>query len=215
MPTARAAGVLGKFEQALVNEQHPIRAVRGALPGGTNMTQLRHAGLVLRPFEDRDASVFTEAVLESVGTVGRWMPWCHAGYTERDALAWFAAANAGALTGGAYEFGVFLDGRDGESTFVGSAGLNQINRQHAVCNLGYWVRRSMLRQGVASRCVDALSRHAFDTLDLRRVEIVVAVGNVASEAVARKSGALFECIARNRLLIRDASVPASVFSLVP
>ena len=58
-------------------------------------------------------------------------------------------------------------------------------------------------------------KYAFGSLALHRVEIVVAVGNDASEGVARKSGALFECIARNRLLIRGVSVPASVFSLVP
>ncbi len=177
--------------------------------------QLCHDGLVLRPFEDRDAPGFTSAVLESVGTVGVWMPWCHAGYTEHDALEWFAAAAAAGASGGACEFGVFLDDPDGgPSRFVGGAGLNQINRQHAVCNLGYWVRQSMQRRGIASRCVEALSRHAFDVLDLRRVEIVVAVGNVASEAVARQAGAQFECVARNRLMIREASVPASVFSMV-
>jgi RimJ/RimL family protein N-acetyltransferase len=49
---------------------------------------------------------------------------------------------------------------------------------------------------------------------MHRVEIVVAVGNHASERVARKSGALHECVARNRLWIRDQPVAASVFSLV-
>lgn len=179
------------------------------------MTVLHHAGLVLRPYEDRDAPAFTTAVLESVGSVGRWMPWCHAGYTEHDARDWFAAAAASHACGSACEFGVFLeDPSDGTAHFVGGAGLNQINRQHAMCNLGYWVRESMQRRRIASRCVHALSRHAFEVLDLHRVEIVVAVGNVASEAVARAAGAQFECIARNRLLIRGVSVPASVFSLI-
>lgn len=179
------------------------------------MTVLRHAGLVLRPYEDRDAPEFTAAVLESVASVGAWMPWCHAGYTEHDAQEWFAVAADGAVSGSAFEFGVFVeDAATGTSRFVAGAGLNQINRQHAMCNLGYWVRASMQRRHIATRCVEALSRHAFGVLRLRRVEIVVAVGNVASEAVARKSGAQFECIARNRLLIRGVSVPALVFSLI-
>lgn len=178
------------------------------------MTVLHHAGLVLRPYQDRDAAPFTTAVLESVGSVGPWMPWCHAGYTEHDAREWFAAAAASNACGSACEFGVFLEPSDGTSQFVGGAGLNQINRQHAMCNLGYWVRESMHRRRIASRCVDALSRHAFEVLLLQRVEIVVAIGNVASEAVARKAGAQFECLARNRLMIRGVSVQASVFSLI-
>ena len=168
--------------------------------------------MVLRPFEGRDAPAFTRAVLESVETVGRWMPWCQSGYVNKDALDWFAVCRQGREAQTAYEFGIFAE--DG-GEFLGGAGLNQIDKQHAICNLGYWVRTSKQRQEVASRCVQILSRHAFDTLALHRVEIVVAVGNEASEGVARKSGAIFECIARNRLLIRDVSVPARVFSLIP
>jgi len=109
-----------------------------------------------------------------------------------------------------------LNGKPGSSLLGNQhAGLNQINRQHAICNLGYWVRSSRQRQQVASRCVRLLCQYAFATLALRRVEIVVAAGNEASEGVARKAGATLECIARNRLLIRGVSVPASVFSLVP
>ncbi|MFT5534891.1 MAG: ribosomal-protein-serine acetyltransferase [Candidatus Paceibacteria bacterium] len=99
--------------------------------------------------------------------------------------------------------------------FLGGVGLNEIRRQHKVCNLGYWVRQSMHRQGIASRCVQALSAHALHELGLNRVEIVVAIGNTASEGVAVKSGALRESLARNRLHIRDKSVSAHVFSLVP
>lgn len=176
------------------------------------MTTITFRGLLLRPFEGRDAPVFTRAVLESVETVGRWMPWCHDGYVDKDALEWFAACRQGREAQTSYEFGVFSE--DG-GEFLGGAGLNQINKQHRICNLGYWVRSSRQRQQIASRRVQVLSQYAFDTLALHRLEIVVAVGNEASEGVARKSGALFECIARNRLLLRDVSVPASVFSLVP
>ena len=146
------------------------------------MTTITAEGLLLRPFEGRDAPTFTSAACESAQTVGRWMPWCRADYTSDDALEWFAVCRQGLEAQTAYEFGIFSE--DGEE-FLGGAGLNQLNRQHALCNLGYWVRSSRQRQHIASRCV------------------------------AQKSGATLECVARNRLLIRGVSVPASVFSLVP
>lgn len=176
------------------------------------MPQLLHEGLLLRPFEDGDAPAFATAARESVATVGRWMPWCHAGYTQQDALDWFAVCRSGAIAGTAYEFGIF---DEQTSEFLGGAGLNQINLQHAFCNLGYWVRQSKHRQGVASRCVRALAEHAFKGLGLKRVEIVVAIGNQPSFGVAQNSGAMLECVARNRLLIHGNSVAASVFSLIP
>ncbi len=173
---------------------------------------LDHQGLLLRPFADADATAFVAAVRESVATVGRWMPWCHEGYAEQDALDWFALCRDGLAAGSAHEFGLF-DARDGE--LLGGAGLNFINPLHRMCNLGYWVRQSRQRQGVAGRAVQALAAHAFDALGLHRVEIVVASDNLPSHAVARTSGALWECTARNRLFLHGAPVAASVFSLVP
>lgn len=170
------------------------------------------AGLVLRPFSDSDAEAFTSAALESVGTVGRWMPWCSNDYSTNHALEWFATCRTARDAGTAFEYGIFCQD---SGDFLGGAGLNEIRQQHKFCNLGYWVRQSRQRQWIASRCVRALSVHAFHQLGLHRVEIVVAVGNLASEGVAVKSGALREGIAHNRLHIHDKPVSAHVFSLVP
>lgn len=93
--------------------------------------------------------------------------------------------------------------------------MNQFNTLHAFCNLGYWVRASRQRQGAALAAVGLLARYAFEELELSRVEIVVAEGNAASIGLARKAGAVHECLARNRLLLRGAPVGAHVFSLVP
>jgi len=174
------------------------------------MTELTSAGFVLRPFVADDAPAFAAAVQESMATLGPWMPWANDGFDEAQALAWFAACDTGRANGSSYEFGIFRDG-----AFVGGAGLNQLNPMHALCNLGYWVRTSAQRQGAASTAVMALARYAFRDLKLSRVEIVVADGNDASLRVARKAGAVHECLARNRLVLHGTSVAAHVFSLVP
>lgn len=176
------------------------------------MPQIQAPGLVLRPFEERDAPQFTHAVRESVETVGHWMPWCHAAYTEADALDWFRACHAREAAGRAHEFGMFTQAGN---VFIGGTGLNQINHEHAFCNLGYWVRQRWQRQGVASSCVRALAAFGFQEVGLYRIEIVVAVGNEASAGVARKAGAVLEGVARNRLLIRGEPVAAQMYALVP
>lgn len=170
------------------------------------------ADLILRPYVDADAEAFTAAALESVVTVGRWMPWCSSEFSKQHALDWFAACLAFQAEGSAFEYGMFCR-HSGD--FLGGAGLNQIVWHNRCCNLGYWVRQSRQGQGIASRCVRALSTYAFEQLKLYRVEIVVAVGNLASEKVAVKSGAVRESIARNRLYLRDQPTPAHIFSLVP
>ncbi|MCF7749848.1 GNAT family N-acetyltransferase [Bacillus subtilis subsp. subtilis] len=169
-------------------------------------------GLMLRPFADSDAAGFAAAVRESAAGMRRWMPWCSVDYTVDQALQWFQACRSGWQAGTAYEYGVF---DPQTAAFVGGAGLNAIRHDHRFCNLGYWVRQSRQGEGIATRVVQALATQAFGPLHLQRVEIVVAVGNVASERVAVKAGALHECVARNRLVIDEVAAPAHVFSLVP
>lgn len=176
------------------------------------MSPITSAGLLLRPFEDRDAENFAAAARESAASVGRWMSWCHPAFSERDALNWFQLCRAGLASGSSHEFGIFSQT---SNEFLGGAGLNAINPQHLFCNLGYWVRQSAQRRGVASRTVSALLPYAFNQLGLQRVEIVVALGNAPSEGVARKCGAQLEGIARNRLQIGGQAVPATVFAILP
>ncbi|NKI94644.1 GNAT family N-acetyltransferase [Rhizobacter sp. SG703] len=176
------------------------------------MEPLRFDGMVLRPWTRDDARAMAEAARESTGTIGRWMDWCHPGYGVRDAIDWVDVCADSLAQGQACEFGLF-DERSGR--LVGGAGLNQFNTVHRVCNLGYWVRQSAQGQGIATRAARSLASYGFSALGFQRIEIVVAEGNEASLAVARKLGAQFECLARNRLVIRGNPVSAWVHSLVP
>ena len=168
--------------------------------------------LVLRPWTPEDAEPFVHAALESIPTVGRWMDWCTPDFTHQKALDWFFHCNYQATNSRAYEVGIFSAST---GALLGGAGLNRIDHDNRLCNLGYWVRQTAQRQGVAQRSVQCLVAHAFTALHMQRIEIIVAQGNASSEALARKAGVLWECLARNRLQLHGASVPAHVFSLVP
>jgi RimJ/RimL family protein N-acetyltransferase len=166
---------------------------------------------ILRPFMDSDAPAMSAAVQESMGTVGRWMSWAKPDFSEYDAACWFASCNQSRASGVAHEFGIF----DHDGQFVGGCGLNTIQSLNKLCNLGYWVRRSRQGHGAAAQATLALRDLAFQRLALSRVEIVVADGNHASIAVARKVGAMYECLAQNRLQLHGQPVAAHVFSLTP
>lgn len=173
--------------------------------------ELSSERVLLRPYRAEDVSVVFAAATESFDTVGRWMPWCHAGYTEAESIAWIEKAQAMWQSGEAYEFAMF----DSANEYVGGAGINQFNRLHNLANLGYWVRQSRQRRGLATAAVRILAKFGFETLGLTRIEIVAASGNGPSRRVAEKAGAQFECLARNRLVIHGAPFAAAVHSLVP
>ena len=175
------------------------------------MEQILSHELCLRPLQGSDSESLVVAARESVATVGRWIPWCHSEYTLQEAQQWIAVCVQTLAEKSAFNFGVF----SAEGTeLLGGGGLNQFNKLHNFCNLGYWVRESKQRQGIATRVVQALADFGFSVLGLTRIEIVVAEGNEPSNGVARKVGAQFECLARNRLVDRDGPVAAAVYSLV-
>ena len=90
-----------------------------------------------------------------------------------------------------------------------------MRKRHNVGNIGYWVRQSRQNQGIATRALRAIAQFGFAQLKLTRLEIVAAETNVPSRRVADKVGAVFECVARNRILVHGRPQAAAVYSPVP
>lgn len=64
-------------------------------------------GLQIRPFDLVDGPAFVAAALESVSTVGAWMPWCHGRYALVDAESWIQACARNLESGLSYDLGIF------------------------------------------------------------------------------------------------------------
>ncbi|WP_189440181.1 GNAT family N-acetyltransferase [Rhodanobacter panaciterrae] len=166
--------------------------------------------LRLRPWQAQDAEDLFDAARSSVASVGRWLPWCHAGYERADAHAWISHCQDGWSRGEHFAFPIF-DLHTGE--LLGGAGLNQRNRQHRSANLGYWVRQSRHGEGIAAHAAALVARFGFEQLGLIRIEIVVMPDNHASRRTAEKTGARFEAIARQRLWANGLAHDAAVYGL--
>jgi ribosomal-protein-serine acetyltransferase len=164
----------------------------------------------LRAYEPEDAPALWEAARESVGEVYPWLAWCHPQYSMAEAEQWVRSRAPLAAEGREYAFAIV--GADGR--LLGGCGVNQINRAHRLGNLGYWVRTSATRRGVATEAVRQVADFAFGNTDLVRLEIVGAVGNDASQRVAERAGAVREGVLRQRLLVHGRPVDAVMFSLV-
>jgi ribosomal-protein-serine acetyltransferase len=168
------------------------------------------AACSIRAYEPEDAQALWEAARESVEEVFPWLPWCHAHYSMAEAVEWARSRAPLAAEGREYAFAII--GADGR--FLGGCGLNQVNRLHRFANLGYWVRTSATRHGVATEAVRQVAHFAFRNSDLLRLEIVCAVGNERSQRVAERAGAVREGVLRHRLLLHGQPVDAVMYSLV-
>ncbi|UGB39643.1 GNAT family N-acetyltransferase [Frateuria soli] len=174
--------------------------------------ELAEGPLLLRPWRPEDAPALHVAVQESLETVGRWLPWCHAGYGLQEARDWIAHCREGWTAEEHFAFGMF---ESDSGALLGSVGLNQRNRMHRSAALGYWVRQSRQGEGLAWRATQLAARFGFAVLSLARVEIVVLPDNHASRRTAERAGARFEAIARHRLWLPEGARDAAVYALVP
>jgi len=174
--------------------------------------ELAAGALRLRPYRSADAAPLFAAVRESIDSVGRWLPWCHAGYTLADAEGWIRLCAAEWRSGEHFAFALF---DDAAGELVGGIGLNQRNRMHNFMSLGYWIRQSRQGRGVARRAARCVVDFGFDVVGLTRIEIVAQPGNGASRRVAESLGAVFEAIARNRIVTPAGPADAAVYALVP
>lgn len=171
-----------------------------------------NGSLMVRPCQPTDAGPVYEAVRESIKELSPWMPWCHRGYSIEDSRTWLGSRPDTWQRGMEYDF-LIADRSDGHP--LGICGLNNLDRENRLANLGYWIRTGSARQGVATAGIPLVARFGFEELNLNRIEIIVATGNIPSQGLATKIGATREGRLRNRLIVRDHIYDAIMFSLIP
>lgn len=174
--------------------------------------ELTDGKILLRQWRADDTDALYEAIIESVKELSPWMPWCQENY-QKEASSTFVMSRDDAWQNEIeYSFAI-TDVETG--LLLGAVGINQINRPYKLANLGYWVRTSWTGRGVASCATILCARFGFEQLNFERIEIMAAVGNLASQRVAEKVGAVREGVLRRRLWMRDEPQDAVLFSLIP
>lgn len=191
--------------------------LRSAALGLALAINRRHARLqpmsvrcTVRPYVADDWTDHFEAVTESETRLMNWMPWCHVGYTEQESRDWIRTTIEGHITGTMFDFAVF----DTHGRFAGACGLNQIRSNDRYANLGYWIRTSACGQGLAGAAALRVGEWAFANTNLNRLEILVAVGNTASQRVAQKLNAHYEGRLRSRVMLHGDPTDAHLYSIV-
>jgi RimJ/RimL family protein N-acetyltransferase len=164
----------------------------------------------IRPYATGDAEALCDAVLESRERLAQWMDWAHPAYALADSRTWVEASVQKFAAGSEYNF--VIEAQSGR--FLGGCGLNDLVADSPRANLGYWVRDSSARVGVATAAARELAHWAWANTKLVRLEVLVVVGNVASLRVAEKLGAQREGVLRRRVAARGALHDAVMHSLI-
>ena len=159
--------------------------------------------LVLRCWTPADAALMHTAIVESLDHLRAWLPW--ALYEPEDLVD--KAARLRRYRGDFdldrdYVYGIF--DRD-ETRVLGSTGLHtRLGR--GVREIGYWIHKDHINQGLATEVSAALTQVAMVIDHVQRVEIHCDPDNVASAAVPRKLGFTHEATLRRRAISSSGEV---------
>jgi RimJ/RimL family protein N-acetyltransferase len=165
--------------------------------------------IVLRSPREGDVAAITAACQDPLIARFTLVP---SPYSEQDAREWLQIADSARARGDGVHFAIATRKDD---AYVGSVGLNRIDWDHRVGQIGYLVAPQARRRGVATRAVRLLAEWALHSLDLGRVEIRVDVENSSSQAVAEAAGFVREGVLRSRAESRGRRWDEVMFSLLP
>jgi len=176
----------------------------------TRDPQLGGESIRLRPLSVDDATDMHQAAFESAAELETTVPWFSRSMTLESFTEWAIWAADAWDQGEHYELSILAP----DGTYLGSVGLG-VDAASKSANLQYWVRTKSTGRGVASEAARLASRWALQELGLQRVEIFISGHNVPSQMAARKSGARFEGVLRNKIRWEDRAYDAHIFSFVP
>jgi RimJ/RimL family protein N-acetyltransferase len=152
--------------------------------------------LVLRPYRRDDVDAVHRACQDDEAQ--RWLP-LPSPYTRDDAVEFVTATTVTARE----EKTGLLNAVEADGEFVGSAGLH-FPKSLLGPGVGYWIAPWARGRGYAAEAADALAQWAVRH-GAHRVHLCADVGNLASQAVARRAGFTEEGVVRSCLPYRDGS----------
>jgi len=165
--------------------------------------------LVIRCYEPADAALLSDALNSSIEHLKTFMPWADAlPQSIEDSYALCRRFRAAFDSDEQYVCGFF---DSSESQLLGGGGLHPRIGPDGL-EIGYWIRASATRQGIATESSAALTRVGFEVCGADRIEIRIDPDNEASFGVPRKLGFVEEATLRRRLpsredeLLRDVTI---------
>lgn len=170
-----------------VSSRHPAAMLRRHQP-------LRLSGkrVLLRPLVPSDFDAWREVRLRNEQWLVPWEPRRAASLPDpvRDRHAFEARCTARErerATDHAYPFGLFVEADGAAPVLAGEVNLNNVARGALqMATIGYWIDQRHAGHAYVAEAVVVLLRHAFEQLNLHRIEICIVPRNHNSRRVMEK-----------------------------
>ena len=174
-------------------------------------TEFSDGTIAIRTYQPSDVHPYFDAARESIAEVSRHLPWLHQDYSIEEARTWIEKMIPRFWEQQSEYHFVITEVATGN--VLGGCGLDQVNWIHQTANLGYWVRTSRTRQGVATAASKLLVRFGFEHLRLKRIDVVTSIDNTPSARVAEKLNPSEKKRVKNSFSTKEDVSDTLVFSI--
>ncbi|MFY0516877.1 GNAT family N-acetyltransferase [Lysinibacillus sp. UGB7] len=137
--------------------------------------------LALRTVAVEDAQAVFNLTDTSREYLRDWLPWLDFTKEVADSKAYIESCIAGYEAKSSLSLVIIF-----RNQIVGIAGFNSINPSNKIATIGYWLSKDAQGHGIMTKTVKTLMHYAFEELQLNKVEIRAAAGNVKSRAIPER-----------------------------
>lgn len=175
---------------------------------GTPEIQL-NARTSLRLLTGEDAEAFFTLADSCRPHLRRWVPWVENMHDVADAAGFIAICYAQFEQEKGLMLGIWHDGQ-----FAGVVGYHSIDWRSRNAVVEYWLGEAFVGLGLVTTACRKLIAHAFEAVELNRLEIRCAVGNLKSRAIPERLGFQAEGVLREAEWLHDHFVDHQVYGLL-
>ncbi|MEO7995036.1 MAG: GNAT family protein [bacterium] len=165
-------------------------------------------GLEMRLYQDSHAQELFDVVVANRDHLNQWLPWPDSHKTTEDTRD-FIHRSWTKLADPQISLGIFEDNR-----IVGGIGTHLRNAIDRNVSIGYWLVKDACGRGLMTTCCERLVRYCFMDLDVHRVWLEAAVGNLPSQGVAQRIGMTQEGITRDSHLVHGQWLSMTIWSIL-
>lgn len=166
-------------------------------------------GVILKLLEPPNADELFQLVDSNRTRLRQWLPWLDHNTKVSDSAKFIETAQADAARGAGFVFGIWVEGE-----LAGVASLLALNKANRFGSIGYWVGKKFAGRSLARKASQVLVDFGFQKLNLHRIEIRCATGNLSSQRVPEALGFQFEGVARQCECLYGRFVDHKIYSML-
>lgn len=162
----------------------------------------------LRQLKLTDAKDIFETIDSQSTYLGKWLPFVETTKDLTDSEMYVNSVINADIERFEYVFTIRYNGQ-----FAGIVGFKDTDKANKKTEIGYWLSEKFQKKGIMTKSVDTLCNFAFKILNINRVQIKCAVGNLPSSNIPKRLNFKLEGVERDgELLSGNIFVDLEIYS---